>query len=134
MECNDGKCIETRRGVLKHSKNTCMKLNQHRDNHMILYVVVIFIMAITVSTTGLMEYFWTSENIRSVNDCFEDSINDVNGTINKSAFMICNFDYNNATGITTTAIIALHVIVIISTVNASTLYQKIKISRYTDMT
>ena len=134
MECNDGKCIETRRGVLKHSKNTCMKLNEHCNNHKILYVVVIFIMAITVSTAGLIEYFWTSENIRSVNNCFENTINDVNGTINKSAFMICNFDYNDATERITTPIIVLHVIVLISTVNASTLYQKIKVTRYTNMT
>ena len=103
-----------------------MKLNEHRNNHMILYVVIIVIMASTVSTIGLMEYFWTSENIRSVNNCFENTINDVNGTINKSAFMMCNFAYNDTTEKITTPIIVLHVIIIIATVNASTLYQRIK--------
>ena len=66
MECNDGECVKTRKGYPRHNKNTCMKLNEHRNNHMILYVVIIVIMASTVSTIGLMEYFWTSENIRSL--------------------------------------------------------------------
>ena len=119
--------LEQEMGIQDITEGTCIEIKCTAvDNHMILYVVIIDIMASTVSTIGLMEYFWTSENIRSVNNCFENTINDVNGTINKSAFMMCNFAYNDTTEKITTPIIVLHVIIIIATVNASTLYQRIK--------